>query len=95
MLTVAKDCGGTEPNTKTFETGLETALDAEESADCPLQLVDYTMSEIEIGLVEADPKFRKLFMAEFAKIPRNSRNGKDGSRVLLACKKAKIRGSYH
>ena len=54
---------------------------------CPGQLDDYTVAEIEDGLVEADPKIWKLFMAQFAKIARNSRDGKDGSRVLEACRK--------
>ena len=57
---------------------------------CPRQLDDYTASEIESGLVEGDSEIWKLFMAEFAKIARDPRDRKDGSRVLEACKKLGI-----
>lgn len=65
--------------------------DQEMSGDSsPRQLDDYTLSEIEIGLVGEDPEIWKLLLVDFANLPRDPRDRKDGSRVLEACKKLRF-----
>ena len=54
------------------------------------KLEDYTAYEIEEGLTRGTVAIQKLFLQEFAKIPRLSNGGhssKDGSRILSACQK--------